>query len=227
MRLSKTMTKELEEARLESRAKIPAKALELIDRSTAALVSGGARSSALKRGQTAEDFILMDTHGQPVRLQALLNFGPVVLSFYRGGWCPYCRIELQGLQRALPAIKALGGAVLAVSPQLPEKSLSTVVKNEVMFPVLSDVGNIVARRFGIVYRLSRELLSVHDKADHSLSTFNGDTGSQELPMAATFVLDQSRVVRLAFVDEDYTRRLDPERIIEVLQSLARRKWRKK
>ncbi len=80
----------------------------------------------------------------------------------------------------------------------------------------------MARRFGIVYRLSRELLSVHDKADHSLSISNGGTGSQELPMAATFVLDQSGFIRLTFVEEDYTRRLDPDNIVEVLRRLARR-----
>ncbi len=109
MRLSNSMTKKLQQTRLESRAKIPAKALEVIDRGTAALIHGGARLSALKRGQRAEDFILVDTHGQPVRLQALLNVGPVVLSFYRGGWCPYCTIELRGLQRALPAIERSEG----------------------------------------------------------------------------------------------------------------------
>ena len=221
MRTGKTMTKELEEARLKSRERIPAKALEAIDRGTAALVASDVRSGALKRGQRAEDFILMDTHGQPVRLKALLDVGPVVLSFYRGGWCPYCSIELRGLQLAWPEIESLGAAMIAVSPQLPDNSSSTVIKNEVEFPVLSDVGNIVAKRFGIVYKLSKELLSVHAKADHSLSTFNGETGSQELPMAATFVLDRSGKIQLAFVDEDYTRRLDPDRIIEVLRRLSR------
>ena len=223
MRISRNMTKELEEARVLSRARIPVKALAVIDRGTAALVSSNARSSALKRGQKAEDFILMDTHGQPVRLKALLNAGPVVLSFYRGGWCPYCSIELRGLQRAWPEIKALGAAVIAVSPQLPGNSFATVIKNDVEFPVLSDVGNVVAKRFGIVYKLTKELLSVHAKADHNLSTFNGETGSQELPMPATFVLDQSGKIHLSFVDEDYTRRLDPNKIIEVLRRLSLRK----
>ena len=223
MRTTKNMTKELQEARVRSRARIPAKALEVIDRGTAALVASDVRSGALKRGQKAEDFILMDTGGRPVRLKTLLDGGPVVLSFYRGGWCPYCSIELRGLQRAWPEIESLGAAMIAISPQLPDNSFSTVIKNEVEFPVLSDVGNIVAKRFGIVYKLSKELLSVHAKADHSLSTFNGETGSQELPMAATFVLDQSGKIQLAFVDEDYTRRLDPDKIIEALQRLSRHK----
>jgi peroxiredoxin len=161
----------------------------------------------------------MDAHGKPVRLKTLLAKGPVVISFYRGGWCPYCNIELRGLQRALPEINRYGATLVAISPQLPDNSLSTEEKNKLTFPVLSDVGNIVASRFGIVFRLPDELLETYKAFNHELLVVNGEDGATELPIPATFVLDKSGTVQLAFVEEDYTKRLDPDTILDTLRSL--------
>lgn len=130
----------------------------------------------------------MDAHGRPVRLQALLSTGPVVISFYLGGWCPYCNIELRGLQRVLPEITALRASLIAISPQLPDNSLSTEEENKLAFPVLSDVGNRIARRFGIVFTLPDFLLETYNGR---LTIANGESGGSELPVRATFVLDRS------------------------------------
>jgi peroxiredoxin len=189
-----------------------------MDRATDTLVASGISLTALKVGESVEDFILMDAHGDPVRLQSLLQKGPVVISFYRGGWCPYCNIELRGLQRALPGMKSLGASLIAISPQLPDNSLSTEEKNHLTFPILSDVGNVVAKRFGIVYELPKYLLEIYESFNHGLAQTNGETGAEELPMPATFVLDHSGVVRLAFIDEDYTERLDPDTILDTLRA---------
>ncbi len=200
---------------------IPSDKLEIMDRATEELTRSGLRSTSLKEGDRAEDFILMDAHGSPVRLQQLLSQGPVVVSFYRGGWCPYCNIELRGLQRALPQIKQLGASLVAISPQLPDNSLSTEEKNHLELPVLSDVGNTVARRFGIVYTLPEDLLETYDTFQHGLRKMNGEDGAKELPIPATFVLDRNGVIQLAYVEEDYTRRLDPELVLDKLQELTR------
>jgi peroxiredoxin len=215
-------TAELDEARNHYRNRvIPPGKLEVMDRATGELIASGIKDLALKEGSYVHDFILMDAHGNPVRLKKLLETGPVVISFYRGGWCPYCNIELRGLQRALPEIKALGASLVAISPQLPDNSLSTEEKNNLAFPVLSDVGNVIARRFGIVFSLPDDLLDTYKAFKHGLSDMNGELGATELPIPATYVLDRSGVIRLAFIDEDYTKRLDPEEILETLRGLSK------
>jgi peroxiredoxin len=215
-------TTELDQARHHYRNNvIPAEKLKVMDSATEELIASGIKASALKEGERARDFILMDAHGGPVRLHSLLSVGPVVISFYRGGWCPYCNIELRGLQRVLPEIKALGASLVAISPQLPDNSLSTEEKNNLTFPVLSDVGNTVARRFGIVFKLPEDLLETYTEFNHGLADMNGKEGASGLPMPATYVLDQSGTIRLAFVDEDYTKRLDPDTIVMTLRNLRR------
>jgi peroxiredoxin len=215
-------TQELDDARHHYRNNvIPAAKLEIMDRAMDELMRSGIRAEALKEGDRVEDFILMDAHAAPVRLQQLLDEGPVVVAFYRGGWCPYCNIQLRGLQRVLPQIKALGASLVAISPQLPDNSLTTEEKNHLEFPVLSDVGNVIARRFGIVFTLPEDLLDIYEGFQHGLKEMNGEEGAAELPIPATFVLNRNGVVQLAYVDEDYTRRLDPEVVLERLQELRR------
>ena len=122
------------------------------------------------------------------------------------------------MQRALPEIEALGAQLVTVSPQLPDNSLNTAEKLDLTFKVLSDVGNKVAREFGLVFTLPEEMRSIYQDFGIDLPGANGDE-SFELPMPATYVIDKSGIVRLAFVDIDYTRRLDPEDIIESLKKL--------
>jgi peroxiredoxin len=145
-------TQELDAARAKYRAEIiPVPALAVIDAEIEVLRVSGFEDRALKRGRVAPDFMLPDPKGRLARLHSLLSQGPVVLVFYRGAWCPYCNLHLRGLQRALPRLKEFGAQVVAVSPQLPDNSLSTQEKYQLTFPVLSDVGNKVASRFGIVF----------------------------------------------------------------------------
>jgi peroxiredoxin len=213
-------TKDLDDARFDLRTnRIPAANLIRMDRATYELVASGIRSKAFQVGDSVKDFILMDAHGQPVRLRALLEAGPVVLGFYRGGWCPYCNIELLGFERIMPELQALSASVLAISPQLPDNSLCTEAKNSLHFPLLSDVGNVVARGFGIVFELPNDLLALYKVSNHELAKMNGPTGGRELPIPTTFILDRMGTVWLSFVDEDYTKRLNPDTILETLRTL--------
>jgi peroxiredoxin len=173
---------------------------------------------ALGVGEEAPDFTLPDAQGRPVLLSAALRDGPVVLAFYRGGWCPYCNIQLRAYQRALPQIAALGGRLIAISPQRPDGSLSTVRKNELAFAVLSDAGNSVARSFGLVYALPMELREALRSNGKALPGINGDD-SWELPLPATYVIAADRRIVLAAIELDYRNRLAPEAIIASLLSL--------
>jgi peroxiredoxin len=174
----------------------------------------------LKSGDTAPDFTLPGSDGHIVSLKDLLKSGPVVLSFYRGGWCPYCNLELRALQAVLPQITAQGATLVAVSPQTPDESLSTAEKNDLAFPVLSDSGSQVAKAFGIAFDLADELRPIYTRFNHALPVMNG-TDSWVLPIPATYIIGQGGVIALSFVDVDYRTRLEPAAVVEALCSLSR------
>ena len=174
--------------------------------------------NVLAAGDAVPDFTLPDAHGRPVALSELLAKGPVIVTFYRGAWCPYCNIQLRAYQSALPEITGLGAQLVAISPQLPDGSLSTTEKNGLEFSVLSDARNSVARKFGLVYSLAEELRDALRSNGKELPGINGDD-SWELPLPGTFVIAQDGRVALASVDVEYRYRLSPEEIIATLRSL--------
>lgn len=176
------------------------------------LIAAGAAAHALQEGERAPDFSLPDIHGHPVTLAHLLAQGPVIVTFYQGAWCPYCSLQLRAYQQALTQIRALGASLVAISPQVPEHSRALAEREQLTFPVLSDVGNVVARRFGLVCTLDEAVRPAHRRLGADLPAINGDT-SWELPIPGTFIIDQTGTVLLAAVDPDFTHRLDPSAII--------------
>jgi peroxiredoxin len=174
--------------------------------------------AAVGTGDQAPDFLLPDVQGDTVSLSTVLRRGPAVVTFYRGGWCPYCNIQLRAYQAVLPEITALGGRLVAISPQLPDRSLSTAEANELTFDVLSDVGNRVARSFGLVYALPEELREALRSNNKALPGINGDE-SWELPVPATYVIAPDRRVALGYIEVDYRTRLEPNAILASLKSL--------
>ncbi|MBZ0072428.1 MAG: peroxiredoxin-like family protein [Thiohalobacteraceae bacterium] len=182
------------------------------------LTQSGIAEECLRVGMRPLDFTLPNQHGQAVNLHATLAEGPVVISFFRGLWCPYCSLELGALQRALPEIRAAGATLLAISPQTPAQSTTTAAQLALQFDVLSDAHNRVAASFGLVFSLPEMLRPIYRNFGIDIPACNGDD-SYELPMAATYVLDRDGLIRLAFADTDYTKRLDPAQIIACLQTL--------
>lgn len=173
--------------------------------------------SALTEGDAAPDFMLPDADGQTVALDSLLADGPVVLVWYRGGWCPYCNLQLHAMQEALPQIEAAGGQLVAISPELPGKAVSTRERHNLSFEVLSDTGLAVARQYGLVYRLPERTIDQF-KGRIDMAEYNA-TDSWELPLAATYVVDRDGIIRYAFVDADYRKRAEPQDIVNKLQQL--------
>lgn len=184
------------------------------------LRAAGIERDALKAGDVAPEFNLPDAAGRPVRLAERLRDGPVVLKFYRGGWCPYCNLELRAYQQSLPEIKALGAQLIAVSPEVPDNSLSTIEKNALTFAVLTDAGGRVARSYRLAFLLSDELRALYKSRGRDLAEWNG--GDWTLPVPGTFVIDTQRRVALAHVDADYRSRLEPAAVLAALRGIRRR-----
>lgn len=172
---------------------------------------------SLKAGDKAPDFELNNALNKPVKLSALLKHGPVILSWYRGGWCPYCNIELRYLQSYLPQFKAAGATLVVLSPELPDKSLSTKEKNNLKFEVLTDYDNEVARQFRIAFALNDELVEIYNDF-HKLEIYNGVL-TNELPVPATYVIGTDAIIRYAFVDTDYRKRAEPADILAALKKI--------
>ena len=190
----------------------------VMDRATAALESSGLVNQSLKVNELAPNFMLPNHLGQIIELQSLLRIGPVVLSFYRGAWCPYCNLELHALQKIVPQLQQLGTTLVAISPQIPDHSLSTSEKNGLTFEVLSDVGNQVAHQYGLVFTLPDALRPIYQDFGIDIPAHNG-SNSFELPIPATYIIAPDRRVVRSFVDPDYTKRLDPEDILNALTQL--------
>jgi len=184
------------------------------------VVRSGAGSKALNVGEMAPDFTLPDATGRSISLAALRQTGPVVVTFYRGQWCPYCDLQLRAYQEVLPRIRALGGTLAAISPQTPDESLSTAEKRKLEFHVLSDIGNKVARDWGLVWKVGTSLDSLHKAFGVDLAKSNGDT-SNELPVPATFVVESSGRIALAHFDPNWRVRLEPGALLSGLEKVGR------
>jgi peroxiredoxin len=181
-------------------------------------------SGILERAARAGDALpvgtaLVDQHGRAFDLGALVDAKPVILTFYRGGWCPYCNLELRAYQQALRAIHAAGAELVAVSFETPDNALSTTEKNDLAFTVLSDVGGALASALGIRFTLSDTVRPFYEKAGHALPERNGD-GSWALPLPATFVVERGGRIRAAFIEPDYRSRVDPRAALDALAPIA-------
>jgi len=211
--------KELNEYKRAFEKKVPADLVKTYEAGIELVRKSGVLEKAIKVGDKAPDFELPDATGKTVKLSELTANGPVVLTWYRGGWCPYCNIQLRGMQKLLPEMKAAGATLLALSPEKPDNSLSTAEKNKLEFIVLSDKGNTAARKFGVVYKLPEKVAdSFKERID--LAKLNGDD-SMELPLAATYVIDAEGKVRYAFIDADYRKRAEPKDVLEAVKKLKK------
>ena len=172
---------------------------------------------SLQAGETAPDFELDDGTGVPLRLSQLLRSGPVVLTFYRGRWCRWCRGLLGELEATAAEIRALGARLIAVSPQTPAWSRATAEAGGLSYAVLSDVENRVARRFGLVYELPAALQASYARLGIDLRAYNGSR-SFELPVPATYVIAPGGKILYAFVSRDDAERPRASEILAALRS---------
>lgn len=177
-----------------------------------------AAKNALNVGAAMPAFSLKDSNGKIVKSRDLLKQGNLVVVFYRGSWCPFCNLYLRNLQKNLAQIKAAGGNLVAVSVENPDNSLSVAKKNELDFTVLSDPNLTVARKFGIVYQLPKDTDELYQSHGLDVAKHN-EMERAELPLSATYVVNQKGEIVFAYLEPDYKKRAAPETIIETLQKI--------
>jgi peroxiredoxin len=199
------------------RAMVPAERLFVVDRFAEQLVKSGLAERALKAGDHAPSFELPDGDGMLWRSEDLLGNVPLVIVFYRGRWCAYCNAQLAALQEIHPQIAEAGASLVAISPQTQKHSYMTRDMHKLRFPVLSDAGNQIARKFRLVYRLSPEMRAMYESIMTKLPGYNGDQ-SWELPLSATYVVQPDEKISWSRVDADWRTRPEPEVLLQIVDS---------
>jgi peroxiredoxin len=211
-----TLQQDLAAFKGEFMAKLPKDKADIMARADADLAATSILAMALKAGDKAPDFTLPAACGLKVSLYETLKNGPAIIVFYRGGWCPYCNLELRTYQRLLPEIRKSGAQLMAISPQNPDGSLTTQEKNALAYPVLSDTGNQAAKAFGILFDLPAYLSNLYAGFGNDLTKINA-AGTWQLPLPATFVIGQDGVIIKAFVETDYRERMEPAKALAAIK----------
>lgn len=194
----------------------PQETASALQRATQRLAESGMAKSASAVGDRFPEFALPNVVGSAISSANLLQTGPLVVSFFRGGWCPYCNLELRAFQAVLPQLRELGADLVAISPQQPDESLTMAAKGGLSFEILCDTGNSLAEHLGLMYEVPDAVVDIYRGMGYDLERINGNM-QWTLPLPATYVVDQEGVIAKAHVKVDYTMRLDPADIIAFLK----------
>lgn len=213
--LKSSLREELDERRLNMRRFVPKATQAVNDRAVEEFRAAKLADAALKVGDRAPEFLLPDVNGNPVSSKQLLAGGPLIVTFIRGRWCPFCCATVEGWQEHLAAVKERGASLVVISPMSSKQSDFMRDQHKLMFPVLSDSGNKVAEQFGLAYHIPEYQQELFKTVFINLPFINGDD-TWTLPFPATFVIGPDRVVRYAFVDPDYTLRAEPSEVVASL-----------
>jgi peroxiredoxin len=213
-----TIREQSDQLKVLAAKRLPAEVRAVFDRSVEKLLADGVPVAAIKVGDRLTTFTLEDATGSRVSLDQLVSAGPAVIVFYRGGWCPFCNLALRTYQRELlPALGAFGARLVAISPQSPDQSLSTVEKADLAFTVLSDPGSRVAQNIGIAFQQADDVLAAQRQLGLDLAEVNAE-GATYLPRPTVLIVDRDRTVRFVDVQPDYTARTE---VADILTALAR------
>lgn len=212
-----SLEQEIENLKNQFKQKAPQEVQDLFALATKELEAQNLSKDALKEEDTIPNGSLLDINSKEVELYDYFKESDfIVLNFYRGGWCPYCNLELKAFQEIIPQLKKLNAKLIAISPEKPDLSLSTKEKNSLEFEVLSDLQNKIAKKFGLVFSLDERLRPIYKEFGIDLLASNGDE-SYEIPFPATYVVNNEYKIIYRFVNEDYTKRAEPLEILELIK----------
>jgi len=195
---------------------VPAEIQAIHARVIAELQQRRIAEGTLAAGTKAPAFELTDHNGKLVSSTELSTKGRLIICFFRGRWCPFCVGQLEAMNLLIPEIQAAGASLIAISPQTVQQSFFMADQHKLQFPLLSDVGNDVARQFGLVYRVPEFQQAVYRRAFINLPLANGDE-SWELPIPATYLVERDGTVIYASSNPDYTERPEPGEILSAVK----------
>ena len=219
-KMSNTLSSQLEEKASQSRTRMPAPMLETFKKGIESVRATGIEKNAKQVGDAAIDAQLVGWDGKTVTLSEVWKKGPVVLMWYRGGWCPYCSIQLRAMQKSMDQLKGAGATLVVLTPELPEKAKATAEANDLSMVALHDKDSVVAKQYGLVFQLPASIVPAY-RDRIKLPEFNGND-DMELPLAATYVINQEGKIAYAFLDADYKKRAEPAEVVEaVKQAVAK------
>lgn len=212
-----TLASQLEEMTAQSASRLPAEMRQTFAAAIDEVKQTGIEKSAKQVGDRAADGELVTATGEKVRLSQLWSQQPIVVTWYRGGWCPYCNVQLRAMQQALGKLDGAGARLVAITPELPQHAQETAKSNDLTFLVLHDKQNELAHQYGVVFDLPGSVAGMY-RDRLQLAKVNG-YDELELPLAATYVIDTDGVIRWAFLDADYKKRAEPAEIVAAVEKL--------
>lgn len=213
-----TLQAQIDDFKIAFKKNVPEDIQALMKAATDDLANTGIVQKATSTGDKLVPFALPNHLGDITTLEALLAKGPIVLTFYRGGWCPYCNLELKAYQDILKDIHAKGASLVAITPETPDNTLTTIEKNGLNFEVLTDKGANYAKELGLVFSLPNSLRPIYEQFGIDVQKHNGQ-GHFELPLAATYIVKSDGIICYSFVDADYTKRAEPADILDALKNI--------
>ena len=212
---------QLDEITATTRRLVAAERMAVAERAVEELFESGIEERILSVDAVAPDFELENSNGKPVRLSDLLSFGPVVVKFFRGRWCPYCVTELEAWRGLYDELRERGALLVAVSPQTARQNDFMVQQHALPFPMLSDPGCRVAAQFGLAWTVPEQLRRYYRSILVNIPFLNGED-SWRLPLPATYVLARDGRVAYAEAHADFRVRPEPRDALEPLDGLAGR-----
>lgn len=213
-----TLQESLDKIKVRIESSLPKDAVSIMHQATKELENSGIGSAILKTGDKAPEFNLKNQDGELISSVDLLKKGPLVITFYRGGWCPYCNTDLAYLKRYNSQVNELNGTMVSISPQVPHHNKQIFDKQRLNFDLLSDPENNVANAFGLRWEMVDPLRSLYNnQLNIRLPDYNGDD-SWTLPIPSRFIIGKDGFIKYAEFSVDYTKRPNPEVLIEVLKN---------
>ena len=212
---SESLADQLSATTTERMKKAPPKMAKMFKAGIDTVRDTGIESSAKQVGDAAVDAELVGWDGKTVKLSELWKQGPIILMWYRGGWCPYCSVQLRAMQQSLDNIESAGAHLVVLTPELPEKAKETADANDLAIVALHDKDNALAKKYGILFQIPEPIAPIY-REKLKLGSYTGNQ-RMELPLAATYVIDKSGNITYAFLDADYKKRAEPADVIAAVK----------
>lgn len=196
-----------------SSSKAPPTVKKIMEESLKDLKNSGIEDKAVSKNMDLPKFMV-----GPKSISDIYKSGPVVVKFFRGSWCPYCMIELKEYKRLAQQFQRANCTLIVLSPDTEKENLRTQKRLELPFKIYSDKENMIAKKFGIAFKVSDELNEVYKKFGINLDKNQGSE-SHEIPMPGTYVASRKGKIKYAFIDADYTKRAEPEDVLRECRKL--------